>query len=67
MAEEASRVTSFESVVRCRGVRVIGDHAVVTILLRFVSDDDGPGVGHSLANQLHGGSMLLVHFCHTLV
>ena len=45
----------------------VGDDAVVTILLGDVSDDNGSGVAHSLADLVHGGVLLFLHAVHALL
>lgn len=45
----------------------VGDHAVVACLRRRVSDDNGSTVGHTFADSVHRGVLLLLHFIHALM
>ena len=64
MAVEAAGVPTLEAVVGGLTVTVVGDDAVVAILLRQVRDNNRSGVGHALAGLLHRFVLLLLHSIH---
>ena len=64
VAEEAALSSATEAIVGVLVVRFIGDHAVVASLLRDVSDDHRPRVGHTLADFGHGLRLIALHVVH---
>ena len=61
VAEEAALGSATEAIVGVLVVRFIRDHAVVASLLRDVSDDHRPRVGHTLADFGHGLRLIALH------
>ena len=53
MREESAQLAPAEAVVGGLGVGVVRDHAVVSVLLRFVSRNDWATVLHALAHGWH--------------
>ena len=64
MAIEATRLATFEAVVSRLAVCVVGDDAVVAILLNLVCNNYGARVGHALARLLHCGICMSLHSVH---
>mgnify|MGYP000858691511 FL=1 len=65
MAVEATGLSSFETVVSRFAMGVVGDDAVVSVLLRIMRDNDRSCVCHAVANLLHGSILLPLHSIHT--
>ena len=67
VTEETARGTSLESIVGHFAVSIIGNNAVISILLSLVGDDLGSSVWHALANFRHSFVLVILHMDQTLL
>jgi len=66
VGEESAELAPAEAVVGRLGVGVVRDHAVVSVLLRFVRCNDWATVLHTLCHVRHACILLALEVCHPL-